>query len=136
MSIPFRFIDAATFNGLLEQEKRQGNTIVTYKLAAIPFTPPRPGEEWAAQKMDVQHNYLLLNVVEPMIYKDPIKGKTFIILNGYNHKNLTYEELEEVHLVKGAWAYRLAPDGWNGGDWSDDLADAHYAFNHGDEEAA
>lgn len=137
MGISHRIIDKELFDSLIQQEKAQGNTIVAYKLAAIPFTPPRSMDElYKPQKVHTMHNFLLLNVVEPMIYIDKLKGKTFIILNGYNHKNLTYAELEDVHLVKGAWAYRLAPEAWQEGDKSDDLADAHYAFNHGEEEAA
>lgn len=132
-----RIIDKALFDSLVEQEKAQGNTVVLYKLDAIPFTPPRSMDElYKPQKTYTQHNFLLLNVVEPMIYVDKVKGKTYIILNGYNHKNLTYEELQDVHLVKDAWAYRLAPDAWKEGDRTDSLDDAHYAFKHEDTEAA
>ena len=127
MTIPTRIIEKAEFT---ELQKAEGDTLVLHKLAALPFNPPRPDEKAVKPKI-VEMNILLMNVSEPVIYKDAESKMVFIILNGYDdERTMTYEQFQDAHITKGAWCYRLAPSYWNPTSVEDDLDDAIFVFNH------
>jgi hypothetical protein len=82
-----------------------------FKLEAIQFDPPRPdGSRLKPYDDKLQSiNILLMNVVEPVIYRDG-DGTVFIILNAFDDDTvMTYENFEDTHPIKGAWGYRLCP---------------------------
>lgn len=126
MTVPTRIIEEDEYNKLIEQER--GDTIIKFYLEDIAFNPPIPGEEWTPHTPK-RVSVLLLNVIEPFLYKSQDTGETFVILNGYGGEEwFGYEAFQDAHLVKGAWGYRLFPQGWDADDWSDDMDDAYWAF--------
>jgi hypothetical protein len=132
MTVPTRFIERDEFYRLLDQE---GKTAAVFKLEAIQFDPPRPdGSRLKPYDEKLQSiNILLMNVVEPVIYKDG-DGTVFIILNAFDDDRvMTYENFEDTHPIKGAWGYRLCPYYVDWADKDYDLDECRYAFNHGEE---
>lgn len=131
MAIPTRFIEKDEFDDLMAQE---GNVLPLFKLTALPFNPPTPDGP-AMQHPELNYvNVLLVNVAEPCLFRDKEANIGFILMNGYDTDGtFTYENFEDCHTTKGAWAYRLSPSYWDEGDWEDhDLSDAVYRFNHGE----
>lgn len=129
MTIPTRIIDKPEF---MELSKAEGDTITLYKLVNIPFSPPLPNG-WAKPNKDkiAAMNVLLMNVHEPVIYKDKASNTAYIIMNGYDQEaTFTYENFQDCHLIKNSWGYRLAPSYWDPTDRTDDLDDAIYRFRH------
>lgn len=130
MTIPTRIIEQAEFTELMKQE---GDVLPLFKLTALPFDPPRPGPPEPNKKEPIGVNVLLLNVSEPCIYKDHGAHMAFVLIPGYDSETwFTYQNFQDCHIVKGAWAYRLAPAYWEESDpQSYDLEDAIYRFDHG-----
>ena len=130
MTIPTRRIEEPEFN---ELQKLEGDTIQLHKLTALSFEPPVPHGQARVVHKRAAMNILLMNVSDPVIYKDPETKMTFIIMNGYDQDNVfTYENFQDCHITKGAWCYRLAPSYWD--EENDDLDIAFYTFNHFDRE--
>jgi hypothetical protein len=131
MVMPTRFIDKAEFDELMKVE---GSTVIpAYRLDGVPFQPPFPGEKWQGEKYK-GINILLLNVVEPVLYKDG-RGNAYIILNENFDDQWDYEYFAEFHPAKhDAWFYRLCPIYWKAGDIDYNLRDAKVFYNHGEEE--
>lgn len=113
----------------MELSKAEGDVLTLYKLVNIPFQPPLPDGHAHAKAATKNMNVLLMNVSEPVIYKNTDDGMVFIIMNGYdNESSFTWENFQDCHLIKGSWCYRLAPAYWDSSD--DDLDDAIYRFNN------
>ena len=112
MAVPTRWLEAKEFDELMELE--EGDTVPIYKLTAIPFNPPRPldeGEEEPKKAEEQSIRVMLLAVVEPRIYKDPHKV-IFVVFPSFD--TLDYDKAQDLHPVKGAWAYRFTPYHWDG----------------------
>jgi hypothetical protein len=132
MTVPTRFIEREEFHRLLDQE---GKTAAVFKLEAIQFDPPRPdGSHVEPYRDEIRSiNVLLMNVVDPVIYRDG-DGTVFFILNAFDDDTvMTYENFEDTHPIKGAWGYRLCPHYVTWSDKDYDLDECRYAFNHGEE---
>jgi hypothetical protein len=114
--------------------RQEGDVIPLFSLAAIPFVPPRPDEGAVDMSELPLVNVLLVNVSEPCLYRDTEAKMGFVLLPGYSPETtFTYEQFQDVHPLKGAWCYRLAPSYWEEGDSdSYDLDEAIYRFDHGE----
>jgi hypothetical protein len=133
MTIPTRLIEKAEFD---ELQRAEGDTLILHKLTALPFDPPRPDGQAQTKVKHREMNVLLMNVSDPVIYKEKDTKMVFIIMNGYDDAStFTYENFQDCHIEKGAWCYRLAPNYWSERDTQNfDLDDAIYVFNHFDRE--
>jgi hypothetical protein len=129
VTLPTKFIDNDEFEELMNQED---GVIPLFLLAAVPFLVGAPEEEWPILPDLPEVNVLLLNVAEPVLYREASTNKGFVILPGFNIMEYTYKDFEEIHPVKAAWGYRLAPNGWEEGDWDYGLTSAIYVFDHGE----
>lgn len=111
--IPTRFIEKEEYERLLSLES--GYTMI-HSLDAMDFWPPRPAQE-LKESVSTEHVHLLfLNSVDPCIYWNRAEQSApFVILPKYDE--LSYETLQEIHPVKGAWAYRITPHLWDATDW-------------------
>lgn len=110
--IPTRFIDKPEYEALLDMENTY---VIIHQLDAMDFLPPKPDVP-AQETINSDHVHILfLNAVEPCIYWDKQQGAPLIILPKYN--DLSYEVFQEIHPMKGAWAYRLSPHNWDSLDW-------------------
>lgn len=128
--IPTRFIEKEEFDELMNQED---DVIPLFLLAAIPFSVPGPGEEWENFSTLPEVHVLLMNAKEPCLYRDPESKMGFVILPSYAPDTYyTHTQFQEIHPVKGAWGYRLAPSGWEEGDWDWSLNHAIYRFDNGE----
>lgn len=113
MAIPTRLIEAEEFERLMEVE--DGDTIPVYKLTALQFEPPRPladGEAPPEPTPEQSVRVMLLAVVEPRLYRDPSKN-IFVVFPSF--ETLDYAAAQDLHPIKGAWAYRFAPYHWDKG---------------------
>lgn len=127
MAVPTRIIEKPEFEELMRTE---GSTVPLFRLDAVGFQPPRPKEQWGGEP-GISINVLMLNVIEPVIYKDG-RGDAYIIMSAYDDGNtFTYANFQDCHYVKGAWYYRLAPAVWQANDDDFELAEAIYCFDHG-----
>jgi hypothetical protein len=125
MVMPTRIIETAEFNKLMDME---GNTLPVFRLDAVKFDPPRPDGKVEPPYPVGSVNILLMNVAEPVIYKDG-DGTAFIILNGYDEENvMTYESFRDAHVVKDAWYYRLAPHYYDPFDKDYSMDECRYVF--------
>jgi hypothetical protein len=127
LAIPTRFIDDEEFHELMRQE---GDVLPLFKLSALPFNPPRPGDPYPDPE-EVSVNVLLVNVAEPCLYRDKDMDMAFILMNAYDQdETFTYDNFQDCHIIKRAWAYRLSPAYWQELDPHDeyDLDDAVYCF--------
>lgn len=124
MTIPTRFIDKAEYDKLINMEP---SYIMIHQLDAMDFVPPTNGKP-DPDSITSEHVHLLfLNATEPCIYWDKEQGGPFVILP--KHDELTYEVLQEIHPVKGSWAYRLSPHNWDERNWENhDLQYTDYWF--------
>lgn len=130
MTIPTRLIERDEFNELMAQE---GNVLPLFSLTAIAFDPPTPDGPKPDYEVPISMNVLLLNVDEPCLFKDKEANMAFVLMNAYDPEHtFTYENFQDCHIIKGAWAYRLAPSYWEEFDTDFDLDEAIYCFNHGE----
>lgn len=130
MTIPTRIIEKPEF---MELSKAEGDVVTLFKLTNIPFNPPRPDGESPQKFKTVAINVLLMNVSDPVIYKDKGTNTAYVIMNGYDEENtFTYENFQDCHIVKNSWGYRLTPSYWDPLDESDDLDEAVFRFQHTD----
>ena len=118
MAVPTRRIETDEFKKLINQE--EGESIDRYILGAFSFIPPRPNETYNPKTNDLV-NILLLNSIEPLIYRDPSNGITFIILPTYQDDQFDYQYMRDIHPNKKAWGYYLAHYGWRADDEDHEL---------------
>lgn len=123
--IPTKRIEESDFR---ELTKHFGSDpLPIFKVVALKFEPPLPeGEEppgYASKKPVMR--LIPLNVTEPRIYTNK-QGDVHIIYPMYDE--LTYELLQDMHPVKGAWCYRWSHLYWVEADHSSNLDEALYFF--------
>lgn len=110
--IPTRFIDTKEYERLLSLEESPFTMV--HSLDAMDFIPPREDRpDYPSVGSDHVH-VLFLNAAEPCIYRDESQS-VVVILPKYD--DLSYQTFQEIHPVKGAWAYRLSPHNWIAEDW-------------------
>lgn len=111
-----RRLDEEDYRFLVKQ--LDGDTVDKWWLRPLSFDPPRPDGE--ADKLHTPKYtekqafpVLQLNVLEPMLYKDP-HDTVFVVLPWPAVDEYTYDDLANIHTAGyQAWGYVLYPDGWS-----------------------
>lgn len=124
MALPTRFIDTEEFRRVAGHTPNVEDTVPRYVLGAFSFVPPRPDEEYRTKPNELV-NVMLLNVAEPVLYRDPSNNMAFVILPWAMDDEFDYDYMHGIHPNKKAWGYFLAPAGYRlddteeylNGDW-------------------
>jgi len=118
--IPTRFIEQPEFIELMALE---GSSYPVYKLSAIPFDPPIPGHEDPDWNNYATVRILMLNVLEPRLYRD-LNNVIFVVLPSFDV--VTYDVASDAHPSHGAWCYRFSTYTYG---LDDDMSEATFLFN-------
>lgn len=110
MALPTRYIETAEFRKAADSTPGVEDNIQRLVLGAFSFNPPRPDEPYQQKPSDLV-NVLLLNVAEPVLYRDPSNNIVFVILPWSMDDEFDYDYMHDIHPNKRAWGYFLVPYG-------------------------
>ena len=133
MVVPTRYIETAEFRKAADSTPNIGDSIQRLVLGAFSFNPPRPDEEYKHAPSELI-NVLLLNVAEPVLYRDPSNNMAFVILPWAMDDKFDYDYMHDIHPNKKAWGYFIALAGTRIDDIEQPMSGHWFYFKDEDED--
>lgn len=123
MTKPTRFIDKNEFDRLTRDEWGTTDMLEKRQLKPFAFVPPHPADE--PQEADpFEHiepvNILVLDVIEPVLFRHEEWNESFVILPSFKPENeYTFDDFADLHYLKSddIWGYEYSVVGSKTKSW-------------------